>query len=172
MTARAALDPHFDPPDHPLTSSRPVAAARPPSSDSRAPIPMRIPITLVTLTALLFLWACGEQPKPDVHSAPQSVVDAWIAAAKTGEKDAMLSLFVPAAREAEGQGKDSFTSVVVNLGVRLTSVEVSTPLKVEGDKATVAYGGHFREKDGKDHKDGLRFTLVKQADGWFIESLK
>ena len=130
------------------------------------------PTKLIPTALLLALSACGEPQKSLDRSSPQTVVDAWLAAAKTGDKAAMLELFVPTARDAEGQGEKNFTAVVGNLGVRLTSADVSTPMNIDGDKAKIAYGAHFRDKDGKDNKDGLRFALVKQADGWFIESLR
>jgi hypothetical protein len=100
----------------------------------------------------------------------RAVVEAYFAAAKVPDRDAMLALGTPEWQEKEKTGDRRFTPMIANGTFRLKSFEIREP-SVAGDKATVSTRAVFVDKDGKEDPEGMRFGLVRKDGRWWISDL-
>jgi hypothetical protein len=106
------------------------------------------------------LAACGGG-KPVDRSNPQAVVDGWFAAAKAGDRDAMLDLIDAKQREHEATSERAFTNVIGAGKIKLVAFEARDPIAVEGDTAKARYRAKFLDESGET-STGLR-EHVRQA---------
>ena len=127
------------------------------------------PIFLALLVvAIASIAACSKAAAAD-QTTPRGTVDAWIAAAKAKDKEALLALGTPEWAEKERTWKKSFTNALFEGGWELVSAEVREP-SIEGDTANVSARAQFMH-DGKPDGEGLRFTLVLKNGRWLITTL-
>lgn len=129
------------------------------------PRPLFLAFLVVALSGIA---ACGKAAAAD-QTTPRGTVDAWVAAAKAKDKDALLALGTPEWAEKERTWKKSFTKALFEDGWELVSAEVREP-EIEGETARVSARAQFMH-DGKPDGEGLRFTLILQNGRWVITTL-
>jgi hypothetical protein len=147
--------------------------------------------TFAAAALVLALAACGKDPAPGPVDGPpvkpppaapsaafaaegavgaRAVVDAYLAAARAGDGEAMYALGTPEWREKERTWKKGFTPAIGKKELVVKTADVREPA-VEGEKATVSVGAVF-VVDGKDDKEGMRFTLERRDGRWWITDLR
>ena len=137
---------------------------------------------VLLFVTLLITAGCGESPPgepgdgpagsaataPD-QSTPKATVEAWIAAAKAGDRERALSLGTDEWRQKETTWDRSFTTAVFDKGYQLLRCEIRDP-EIEGDEARVSCRAVFLV-EGEEDNEGLRFRLVKIDGKWRIAEL-
>jgi hypothetical protein len=140
----------------------------------------------IALAFALLLCSCGEDsPKIAPPAAPppasgpalegsagaRAAVDAYFAAARKPDEEAMLALGTAEWREKEKTGNRTFTPVIAQGKARLKSAEIREPV-VTGDTAKVSVRAVFTGQNGRDDNEGMNFTLVRKDGRWWITDLR
>ena len=139
---------------------------------------------------LLALAACGEEKReplpldsPPVKPPPAAdgfakegvegagaVLDAYLAAAKAGDGDAMYALGTPEWREAEAKKRRGFTPNLAKKVLVLKSTERrNLTLQSNGDVHGSVLALFLAE--GKEDQDPMRFVFVRRDGRWWINEL-
>ncbi len=150
-----------------------------------------MPRIVLAVVLSLLATACGRdadgpaapaaRPSPDAPAArtvgptaegaagARATVEAYLVAAKKPDEASMLALGTPDWQKKETTWKKAFTFHIVKSGNALRSYEIRDP-ETEGDKATVSVRALFNE-NGKDHREGMRFSLERRDGRWWITEL-
>src|SRR5262249_1230219 len=104
------------------------------------------------------------------RSTPQAVVAAAVEAMKKPDIEAMHAFMTPEWVAREREWKKSFTSALLK-GCKLITAEIRAP-EVDGETTSVSVKAGFKDADGKDNGESLRFVLVKKEGAWWISELK
>jgi hypothetical protein len=86
------------------------------------------------------------------------LIEAWFAAASSGDANAAMKLGTPAWVQEERDWKSSFSRAVFRDGVRFDSHEI-TGAETEGDLIIVAVSAVMRRPDGTTDREGMTFKL-------------
>jgi hypothetical protein len=105
------------------------------------------------------------------QSTPAETVKSYFSAAEAREKNALLELFTEAGRQQEREWEKSFTKGIFVKGMKVKEWKVRD-VKSEGDSATVRTRVVFIDEKGEDDNEGMNFTLTKQGEKWWIESVR
>ena len=109
-------------------------------------------------------------PTAEGAAGARATAEAYLLAAKKLDEAAMLALGTPEWQKKETTWKKAFTLNIVKSGSALKSYEIGEP-EVEGDKATVSARAVFDES-GKDHREGMYFSLERREGRWWITELQ
>lgn len=104
----------------------------------------------------------------------QQVVEAWLQAVIALDRETADALGTVAFREKERSWKSSFSNSFFVEGTRLASFEILQVNALEGEatgQAMVRVRATLARGDGSEDGEGMRFLLVKDADGWKIQEL-
>jgi hypothetical protein len=105
------------------------------------------------------------------QSTPEETVKAYFNAAEARDKVQLLELFSEAGRKQEREWEKSFTNAIFGKGMKPKEWKLRDA-KVEGDSATISARVVFTDAKGEDDNEGMNFTLKKQGEKWWIESVK
>ncbi len=104
------------------------------------------------------------------QSTPESTVEAYFAAAKAKNRDAMLGLFTQEAQAKEREWKKSFTNAMFSQGIKIKESSVRGVSR-DGDTTRISVKAVFTGPDGKDDGEGMHFVMLRQAGKWWIIEL-
>lgn len=105
------------------------------------------------------------------QSTPEETVKSYFNAAESREQNHLLELFTEAGRQQEREWEKSFTKGIFGKGLKVKEWKLRNA-KIEGDSATVSARVVFIDEKGEDDNEGMSFTLTKQGEKWWIESVR
>ena len=108
-------------------------------------------------------------PTAEGAAGARAAVEAYLIAAKKPDEASMLALGTPEWQKKETTWRKAFTFNIVKSGFAMKTYEVRDP-EVEGDKANVSVRAVFSD-NGKDDREGMRFTLERRDGRWWITEL-
>jgi hypothetical protein len=111
------------------------------------------------------------EPRPADLTTPKGTVEAFFAAVRKGNKEAVYALMTPAWAEREKSWDKSFTKAMFELGWSVVSATIREPA-TKDDTATVSVRAIFKTPKRDEDPEGMHFTLVKKDGKWLIDKLE
>lgn len=114
----------------------------------------------------------GEATHKVDASTPKGVVDAYFAAASSGDKEGMLSLGTPEWREKEANWQKGFTLHIADKGWRPKVEQMRGPREADDGTIRISVKVLFTNPEGEENGEGMSFTLIKDGDRYWIKDLR